>query len=207
MNLTARRRRLTPQEKKRRADHQDHRVGVEYPHLHRCSWPKKKALRNRSYRRQLKAVRAPGVPLEDVSPAPVLRRKSTWTRRHGVVPLGRWVRMTLATRLHRTDWNFFKEPFVRERHYARFAAFLATLPEGTSNTSHDLACMFEAVLNGQDPLDQWQGHKFLGRPMGSNPAQWLRAFLQDAPEWEPRLRAWIAGPLDDTRRARRSRMP
>src|SRR6266542_2129249 len=45
--------RKNPAEKKALAYRKDHRVAAEYPQLYRRAWPRKKALRNQTYRRQV----------------------------------------------------------------------------------------------------------------------------------------------------------
>src|SRR5262249_12554670 len=69
----------------------EHRYAVEYPHLERHNWPKKKALRNQTYRRRLQrsldhALSEDGKPLEEISTEPVRRVKSK--RWSSAIPLG-----------------------------------------------------------------------------------------------------------------------
>jgi len=194
--MAKRRRRPDPEDKKARSYRKDYRIADEDPQQFRRAWPRKKALRNQTYRRRLhRSLRRAldtAHELSDVAPAPVRRVLSKWTRQGGAVPLGEWVRWKRATRLHRIAWNFFKEPYDSPCHRLPFARFLASLTEGRSAYAAELAAIFRGVLAGQGPMDQ-SGDFSRYHRFGDDAPAWLHQFFRDEPAWEPRLRAWIAG--------------
>ena len=194
-------RKRNPSEKKALDYRVQHRYVGEYVQRELRSWPKKKQLRNQTYRRRVersldRALNKAGVEMEDVSPAPVRRIKS---RRYvwGPVPLGEWVAGKLSRRVERTAWNYFKEPYDSQRHRKTFSAILASLTKGRSAHSRALAERFAGLLAGIDPELLKEGRYVLtGAPhyavaRGRQVNTWLQAFFRDEPEWEPRLRAWI----------------
>src|SRR4051794_35361334 len=125
--------RLTPAEEKA-LDYKKQRVNVGlHPHQDRRALPLKKALRRQTYRRLVdrairKALETSENP-EDVSPAPVFRRKSM---RFGIgnIPLGERVQDRRRIRQYRLGWNFFKRGYSSEEHRAAFSAFLIALTQG-----------------------------------------------------------------------------
>jgi hypothetical protein len=183
-----RERRRPPRVKKTLAYKKDHRISEKDPHLGRRCWPKKKVLRNQTYRtrvrRAIDAALRDFVP-EEMDVLPVSRRKSH--RFHSVVPLGTWVRERLDMRARRTAYNFFKQPYNRERHRAGFVAFLEGLTrQGHTAHSRWVARYLDALLNQPE---RWR--PFYWWPKGA--AKWLRDFFRDEPAWRGRLEGWIAG--------------
>ena len=195
--------RHTPQEKKDLAYRKDHHVNAEYPHPFRRIWPRKKAHAHRAYRRQvhqlLAQVEAPTAPSDDRAgdvQAEAVRRKQVrkWSVGKGyggASPLRDWVDRQWEQRVTTTAHNFFKRSYDEDLHGERFAAFLAILIEGKSSYSRRLAVIFNEALS--DPLshhddvpENWR-HPFRH--------QWMAAFFARHPEWEPRLRGWIANRL------------
>ncbi len=178
-----------PTEKKALAYEKDHRDLTEFPHTFRTVWPRKKARANRKYRRQVhqyvndsEQAILEGAELS----TPPLRRGTV--RKWGAVPLSKWVADQKEMRLRRTAWNFFKRPYDREMDQQRFSRFLATITQGRTAASREIAKHFGEMLAPPDPSKP-PYHPHIAEPL---PREWLAAFLADTPEWDQRLRAWIA---------------
>lgn len=191
-------RRLSPQQKKALAYREDHRVWAKYPHVERHSWPKRKALRNQTYRRQVTRSLAParGVvdgDIADFSPVMPLRRLSKWRNRHGAMPLGKWVEERERKRLALTGRKILGN-FHRERHRQRLGPFLESMIQGRSEHSRVLARSFALLLN-HPPMHPRQWHQLLGDEAAIDLFAWtgaLDALFAEQPDLEARLRAWIA---------------
>src|SRR5689334_11947100 len=116
-------RRANPAAKKALAYRKDHRIWAKYPHQDRYDWPKKKALRNQTYRRQVDrglrpALGVVGPEVSDVSFVEPIRRKSKWCACRGAVPLGEWVERRQQKRLSLIGRKILGN-FDRERHRTR----------------------------------------------------------------------------------------
>src|SRR6185436_5879905 len=108
-------------------------------------------------------------------------------RKWGVVPLGEWVQGRLHMRVYRTAWNFFKRPYQPELHRERFIAFLNQLTQEHTASTRQIAQLFAELLEPPEPITQAD---YIAQ--ADRRSAWLRAFLQDVPEWDARLRTWIA---------------
>jgi hypothetical protein len=156
-------------------------------HGFRQSLPREKARANRAYRRQVhqrvatfKANEDDVVP-ERLSPWQV-RREKVW--KDGAVPMGEAIRRRLEGRVYRTArTKFFSHKYNGDADRLRFSRFLAAQVVSETDNSRRLAMHFKDILYlfGVNGSRYWQWHY-----------DWLRAFLQDEPEWEDRLRTWIA---------------
>ena len=88
-----------------------------------------------------------------------------------------------------------------ERDRERFVAFLNTLIEGGTAYSRELAFFFNQLLEPPEmPVQVDHVSVPSGFPFSPAPRVWLRSFFRDEPEWERRLRAWIASRATDIRR-------
>jgi hypothetical protein len=181
-------RRRTPAEKKQLEYTKDHVNSAEYPHAFRKSWPRKKAKASRAYRHKIVQLSSKLVTrqeedfLDEESPEIVRRRE---VKKWSVAPMGMIVQGRLEDRIRRTAWNFFREPYDSTRHRERFAKFLASQIDGTTENSRRLALLFQAALSGP------QGYNSRSGSWGHR-RDWLQDFFRDEPDWERRLRAWIA---------------
>src|SRR4051812_16985787 len=97
-------RRMTPAHKKAIEYLRDRRYVAEDPHRERRSWPKRKALRNQTFRRQVDRAIRPALgevtpEFEDFAPSFPYRKKSNLHFRHGTLSLGAWVHRKLERRL------------------------------------------------------------------------------------------------------------
>lgn len=190
-------RRANPAEKKAIAYRKDHRTATKCPHRERRSWPKKKALRNQTYRRQVARSLAPASgavapDIEDFSPLPPLRRTSKWSASHEAVLLGEWV----DRRQNKRTWLIGRKLLAnlhRDRHRKRLVPFLESLIQGRSELSRKLARSFALVLD-PTPMSP-RGRR--GQPLARTAIDWyawlgaLDQLLEEQPEWERKLRAWI----------------
>ena len=187
--------RSTPREKKELEYTKDHVDSSEYPHAFRKQWPRKKARSHRAYRRGIHQLldtlsATPQVDFLDdrVDPEKVVQKK---VKKWRVVSMGRVVRRRIDSRIERTAWNFFKDPYNSSLDRARFARFLASQVDGHTKQSRNLALLFKEVLYGSADVRS-MGRLQFWRADGQRHQAWLRAFFQDEPEWEGRLRTWIA---------------
>jgi hypothetical protein len=182
-------RKRTPQEKKALSYEKDYIVEAEYPHLFRRSWPRKKRGVNRRERRKAQQqlthlnLQHDEEDLAEVPAKPVRHRK---IYRWGPIRLKEAVQYRLEGRARRVGWNFFKQPYSSQKHRVPFIAFLRTLLADTkSEHAREVARTLSLVF--VPPVDRrawaWGGPQKWA---------WLQAFFRDEPEWEPRLRAWIA---------------
>jgi hypothetical protein len=197
-------RRKSPQEKKALSYRKDYKSVAEYPHAFRQYWPLKEARANRKYRRQVRQI-VSGVArpeaVEDRDDLPLRPVRRDFVRKWRVVSLAEWAQQVHKARVSRTCWNYFKNPYQSGRDRERFMAFLDTLTEGGTAYSRELAFFFNQLL---EPPEIPVQADFIGPPSGfpfsPGPRAWLRAFFRDEPEWEFRLRAWIASMAADIRR-------
>jgi hypothetical protein len=108
-------------------------------------------------------------------------------RKWGTSSLGERVERQYWRRIYTTGWNYFKEPYASEQHRQRFVALLESITKENTSYARDVAQFFRDLLASQHapPRVDFRDVVARGRP-------WLHAFLRDAPEWGPRLQAWIA---------------
>jgi hypothetical protein len=107
-------------------------------------------------------------------------------RKWGVVTLRQHIDAAHERRISTTAWNFFKKPYCREEHRARFVAFLASITASETLYLRDVASFFGELLDGSNAKQPERRYH-----SSSQQRAWLRAFLDDEPSWEMRLRAWI----------------
>ena len=190
-------RRANPTEKKALAYRKDHRIWTKYPQLERRSWPKKKALRNQTYRRQVSRSLIPALEvvtpqIEDFSPSVPRRRKSRWGALRQAMPLGEWVKGRERKRLSLIGRKMLGN-FHRERHRKRLVPFLESLIQGRSDLSREFARSFAVLLSlrQRPPGGRWSASR---ERAVLNLYSWigpLDQLLEEQPEWEAKLRAWI----------------
>ena len=154
-----------------------------------------KAYGHQAYRRRLHQLldtlpaSTKGDFLDDkVDPGTVVREE---VRKWPVAPMGEVVRKRLEARAVKTAWNFFKRPYNSSPDQRRFSRFLASQLEGHSDHSQELALLFQKALLGPVNAERSAGPQF-GVPNWEMYQDWLYAFFKDEPEWEVRLRTWIA---------------
>ena len=188
--------RLTPQQKKRLAYERDHVTQSEYPHLARKGRPKWKAIASRTARRRADRLveglnnRPADAVLEEADmeglTAAYVRdaRSSTLYWRHAVFTLRQHVEDRKKNRLWVSAVRMFGQAYDSARHQVPFGAYLTTLVSGAGEGSREMAAFLADVL---DPEPRHDIMDWRRRRRG----EWLRAFLRDRPDWEPRLRAWI----------------
>jgi hypothetical protein len=115
--------------------------------------------------------------------------------------MGDQVRQRITNRLVRTAWNFFKNQYDSKRDRERFAAFLTSVVSGRSIHSQSLASLFRQAIEDEGPagkLHQEVDYAIHLWPVPwSRWHDWLSAFFEDEPDWEQRLRRWIASFPDD----------
>jgi len=192
--------RKSPSDEKATEYGRQRRFAGENPHRFRRSWPAKKQLRNQQYRRlverSISRALATAEELDEVAPAPVRRRKSTWStwgwtgNRFRTAALGEWIAWKQRARIERTAWNYFKRNYDSERDRTSFGRFLASLVTGRSEYSCQLALWFGQILEGTEPT--WVHGPMRNFSFVVGLPEFLRAFLKDDPAMEAPLRAWIA---------------
>ncbi len=153
--------RKSPSEERATDYGRQRRFAGENPHRFRRSWPAKKQLRNQHYRRlverSISRALAAAEELDEVAPATVRRRKSTWSswgwtgNRFRTASLGEWIAWKQRARIERTAWNYFKGSYDSERDRTSFGRFLASLVTGRSEYSCQLALWFGQILEGTEP--------------------------------------------------------
>jgi hypothetical protein len=193
-------RRITPALKKAIAYRRDRRFVAQDPHLERRSWPKRKALRHQQYRRGVDRAIRPALgtvtpEIDDFAPALPRRKKSHLAFRHGSLPLGKWVDRKLEKRISFVGRNIGAK-IERQRYRRRLVPFLESLIAGRRGHAVELAWSFAAILNGltytgRRPIAYYDlpDHLFGWSP------PWhyaLKTLFAEQPEWEDRLRNWIA---------------
>jgi hypothetical protein len=168
-------RRRSPPEKKQLAYERDHPTYAEYPHALRRTWPKKKAIAQRSFRRRVKLALATG---HDRALADVRR---DGMRKWSPPSLDECVRDKLHGRAYRIAYNFFKRPYVSEIHREPFTRFLEALMEERRGKARDHACAMALNLHGGSRWSRWASRR-----------EWLERFFADEPEMCDLLTSWIA---------------
>jgi hypothetical protein len=193
-------RRKTPQEKKANEYTKDHLVlkgmAVRVSSRFRRTWPRKKAIANRAYRRMMRQLSDAQMMQvdEDFASHP---HPDTTTRERvrkwvgTVVPLGQIVQDRIGRRAISSAQSFFWHDYDTTQDRVRFSAFLQSRVAGRTAKSRLLALylreLMEPANEGRWATDEWLSEK--GQ-------QWLHAFFRDEPEWEARVRAWISS-FDD----------
>jgi len=183
----------TPQEKKQIAYKKDHHNSVENPHLFRKFWPRKKARANQEYRHKINQmlVEVEGTSaledLDNIHPEfvnrPVVRK---W---YGSTQNRKWVENRLSFRIYRTAWNYFKKPYNSELHRQEFCGFLTAITTGQKGRTLELAHFINQYLN--PPEMEIQVEEDFGIYNMELRRRWLKAFFEDEPEWEQRVRGWV----------------
>lgn len=182
-------RRKTPQEKKRNAYEKDVVSVEEYPKSKAIGRARAKAGANRAHRSEVKSLLSRAADREDVEDGgvPDAHRRKVWKTQ--VVPLGEAVQARLVRRRDRIGWNFFKRGYSSDLHRERFVAFLEPTVAGLTEESYEISLIFREIIDGEELTG--------GEPGTEHPnllarREWLCAFFEDAPEWETKLRDWIA---------------
>jgi hypothetical protein len=174
-----------PTDKKQIAYKKDHVYHAESQQAFRKTWPLVKAWSKREERHK---VREKLIHLTDADEddrgdfalKPVRRKKVS--KFAPVVPLGESVQARLHQRGRTLGWNLLKEPYSSEEHRERFIAMLESATRMKGESARGFAKTIAPVLLPGLQSEYWSPPQL---PV------WLRAFFADAPEWEPRLRAWV----------------
>lgn len=180
-----------PREKKNLSYREDRYPYAEYPHGFRRRWPRKKAQASRAYRHSVRQAldlaRDPALAAEGDADARVQAAHRRVVRKWGTESLGERVAERRRRRIEHMAYNLFSEPHTLEVH-RRFHAFLMALTTGTSPFTREAAAFFRLLLDPQGSAyhDQRLQYLIVAR------RHWLWEFLRDEPEWEERLRAWVA---------------
>jgi hypothetical protein len=183
-----------PTDKKQIAYKKDHIYHAEYPHAFRKTWPLVKALSKREERHKVREKLTLLLDSDDDDQADFAQKP---VRRKGVrkiasvVPLGESVQRRLRKRGEWFGWNLLKAPYSTDEHRDRFIALLESVMRMDGESPRGFARIIGPVLLPEPVHDQW------GRIRKPSPhlQAWLRTFFADAPEWEPRLRAWVENVL------------
>ena len=179
--------RRTPQEKKHNEYTKDHYVPSS--HGFRESLPHEKARANRGYRRQVHQRVATFDAYQDDSASERLssgqvRRKRIY---NAATPMGEVIQRRTEGRILRGLRNFLRHDYNTMTNREQFAAFLSSQVGGRTENSRILALCLRDVM---DPA--YDGILYRSGWLHTRGGRWLRAFFQDEPEWEERLRTWIA---------------
>jgi hypothetical protein len=192
-------RRVTPALAKSISYKRDRRFVAEYPHLERRSRPKRKVLRNQTWRRRVDATLRPALgevtpETEDFTPEFPRRQKSRRGWRHANIPLGQWVNDKLENRLSFVGRNIGTKIY-REPYRLRLIPFLESVAAGCGGHSVELAVRFQPLLDDLAEPDRLQRRDRRQLQVVSWVDGWCRALRElfaEQPEWETKLRAWIA---------------
>ena len=184
-------RRKTPREKKDLEYIKDHVTFAESVHGARKTWPRKEARVTRAYRRLVRqrigsfqARHEDDFPDEE-NPMSVRRQR---VRKLGVLPFGEVLRRRKEKRLEGTMHNFLSGSYYPIYGREHFAAFLSSQVGGRTEKSRMLAQYLQELMDIPQKYvrtveQYWWWEK---------KREWLLAFFRDEPEWEERVRAWIA---------------
>lgn len=107
-----------------------------------------------------------------------------WFRPYAGVPLTEHLRLSRDRRLIGTGRHFFRYPYTPEVRQP-FGRFLENMLAGGTGDAVELARMFKDILDKSGKWHVWWPKR----------SAWLHDFFQDEPQWEPRLRSWIARTL------------
>jgi hypothetical protein len=150
--------------------------------------PKHRAMLSQQYRRRVRSVlNAERSADESVLARTMPVRRGELWKIGGPRPLGEAIAVRWSSRAKLVLMSFFRDPYQTELHHDRFVTWLSSLPQRRTWYRRALTTWFEHLL-GPERSDWERNYDPIvreGRP-------WLRAFFADEPEWEPRLRAWIA---------------
>lgn len=154
--------------------------------------PLSKAIEQRSHRRKVKQVFPSQPSAVEPDTADAMTSEATtpvhelWYRYSSTaVPLAEHLRRSRSRRLRATGRHFFRYLYTPAVHREPFGRFLEDVLAGGTGDTVELARLFQDILDNS-------GTAYVGWPARS---AWLHEFLQDEPQWEPRLRAWIARTL------------
>ena len=176
----------SPQDKKDLSYRKESRINSgESRHGERKNRPRPRAQTHRAYRRHIRQVLSNSHQEIDSKAADAIMDDALNVRRPSFViwpptRLGNYVLDRLRYRAHETGRKFFRCTYHPEKHREAFARFLESVVTNGSGPNVELAKRFHRIINGT-----------------GKEAAFLRAFLQDAPEWEPKLTAWIEQVLGD----------
>jgi hypothetical protein len=183
-----------PTDKKQIAYKKDHVYHAESQQAFRKTWPLVKAWSKRAERHKVREKLILLTDADDDNRAdfalkPVRRKKVQ--KFAPVVPLGESVRERLRKRGEWLGWNLLKVSYSSDAHRDRFIALLDVVMRMEGEAPRGFATLIAPVLLPGVLLDDY------GRIRQPAPrlATWLHAFFADAPEWEPRLRAWVENML------------
>lgn len=192
-------RRTTPSLAKAIAYKRDRRFVMSGPHADRRNWPRAKASEKQAQRRRVAQTLRPALgtvapEIDDFAPAFPSTSYSARKWRHASIPLGQWVNDKLEKRLYFVGVNIgFR--IEDERFRRRLVPFLESLVSGRYGHSVELARRFAHVLDKPSHYS-WRvkTDRFFGLDVWRDRI-WLRALtelFEEQPEWEAKLRAWIA---------------
>lgn len=187
--------RKTPQEKKDLKYKKERRAGALHGYVK--SYPKTKARINRASRHEANVVLR-GAGIGSLESAVEVADEQAITRerlRHSVErapgadfkayqhALREWVDGRLEGRVRSAGRDrYFALPYNSAVHRERFCKYLQTVLSGRSAKSAEVARFYGEVL-GPSGVEEER--------LTARWRVWLRAFFKDAPDYEPKLRAWI----------------
>ena len=181
-----------PSEKKALEYEKDHRYRTHDPHGFRIGIPRAKAGANRIYRRSVREyiqTSMDRIQDDEKNSNPPFQRVPV-RKRGAVVSLGVWIKFRMQLRARHTAGKIFRSPYSEDSRQ-RFSRFLATVTEDDSDMAREIAQYFHELLNPRTIL----------RPTiyinDADKCEWLIRFLADTPEWDQRLRGWIATMLSE----------
>ncbi len=100
--------------------------------------------------------------------------------------MGNVIKRRREERVIRAIRNFLKEDYDSARDRDEFVAFLSSQVGGRTENSRMLAACLRDVIDANYAAIRYDGW------LNTHEGKWLSAFFHDEPEWEERLRTWIA---------------
>lgn len=199
--------RKTPQEKKELLYKKERRTGSLHGYVK--TYPKTKARINRASRHEANvALKSAGIEsseqaVEVTDDQAITRERLQRSIKR--VPgddfkarpykLKEWVENRLEGRVKLAGDRYFAEPYNSAAHRKKFTKHLQTVLSGRSATSAVVARFYEDVLDPSN-LEAEKHH--------AKRRLWLQAFFEDEPEYELKLRVWIAEMEDESACRRRN---
>ena len=196
----------TPQEKKELLYEKERRTGSLHGYVK--TYPKTKARINRASRHEANAV-LKSAGIESSEQAVEVADEQSITRERlqrsiNRVPGGdfkarpyklkEWVENRLDNRVKFAGDRYFAEAYNSAAHRVRFRKYLQTILSGRSAISAAVAAFYEDLLNPPNlEVEKYHARRRL----------WLQAFFKDEPEYELKLRVWIAEMKHGVERSRR----
>lgn len=186
--------RKTPQQKKELLYEKERRTGSLHGYVK--TYPKTKARINRASRHEANAAlesaglqsSEQAVELTDDQAITRERLQRSIKRTPGgdfkarPYKLKEWVKNRLEGRVKFAGDRYFAESYNSAAHRKRFRKHLQTILSGRSATSAAVARFYKDVLNPQN-LEAEKNH--------ARRRIWLKAFFEDEPDYELKLRVWI----------------